>query len=350
MALELNDLRYFLEVKARGSLTAAARSLGVSQPSLTAAMQRLEKHFETTLLLRDHTGVKLTVTGRALAYDADELFEVLTRAERRVTGLEDAHGGRFVIGCHESLGAYFLPEFLRRFFESHPNIDVSVQNSSSSATRDAAVDRSVDFAIVVNPRPHPDLVLVELFDDAVDFFTLANAKGKSPARTMEEALARIAHGPVVHAARVTESQTLLANLEERGCVPARNISCGDFELVKSILLAGVGVGLLPRRVAAYNHEGKLVRVHPELPYFSDRILLAFRSDMHKTKAAVALKEALIEHGKRLRAGSVKKSGLTHELAPPSVAIRPTLMPPSSGRSAAKISIMPPSSGKITPTR
>ena len=301
MGLELNDLRYFLEVKARGSLTSAARSLGVSQPSLTTAMQRLEKHFGTTLLLRDHSGVKLTVTGRALAYDAEELFEVLARAERRVTGLEDAHGGRFVIGCHESLGAYFLPDFLRRSLESHPAIDVSVHNGSSAAIRDAVVERDVDFAIVVNPRPHPELVLVELFDDAVDFFTLASAKGKSPARTIDDALAKIAAGPLVHAARVTESQTLLANLEERGCVPSRSLSCGDFEMVKSILLAGVGVGLLPRRVAAYGHEGRLVRLHEDLPYFSDRILLAFRADMHKTKGAIALKEALIERGKRLRA-------------------------------------------------
>src|SRR5215211_1775391 len=131
MALELNDLRYFMEVKARGSLTAAARALGVSQPSLTAAMQRLEKHFETTLLLRDHTGVKLTVTGRALAYDAEELFEILARAERRVHGLEDEEAGRFVIGCYESLGAYFLPEFLRAFFLAHPKMDVSVSNASS---------------------------------------------------------------------------------------------------------------------------------------------------------------------------------------------------------------------------
>jgi len=40
MALELNDLRYFLEVRTAGSLTAAAKALGITQPSLTAAMQR----------------------------------------------------------------------------------------------------------------------------------------------------------------------------------------------------------------------------------------------------------------------------------------------------------------------
>ncbi|NUP09342.1 MAG: LysR family transcriptional regulator [Polyangiaceae bacterium] len=299
MALELNDLRYFIEVKSKGSLTGAARSLGVSQPSLSAAMQRLERHFDTTLLLRERTGVKLTVTGRALAYDAEELFEVLSRAERRVSGLEDEEAGRYVIGCYESLGAYFLPEFLRGFFDAHPKMDVSVHNASSADVREAVVERTVDFGVVVNPRPHPDLVLVDLFDDAVDFFTCA-VDGASPARSLEDAFERIEKGPLVHAARVTESQSLIAKLEERGAVPRRTLACGDFELVKSILLAGVGFGLLPRRVAAYGHEGKLVRLHPELPFFADRIALVYRADMHKTKSALTLKDALVAHGKRMR--------------------------------------------------
>lgn len=300
MGLELADLRYFLAVRGNGSLTAAARALGISQPSLTAAMQRLEKHFGTTLLLRDHRGVRLTVTGRALAHDAEEIFEVLARVERRVTGLEDAEGGRFVIGCNESLGAYFLPKFLREFFTAHPGIDVSVHNASSAAVRDAVVEREVDFGIVVNPRPHPDLVLVELFDDAVDFFTAPSERGKSPARTLDQAKARIEKGPLVHAARVGESQTLIARLEQQGCVPSRQIACGDFELVKSIALAGVGVALLPRRVALYGHEGKLVRLHAELPCFPDKIFLVYRADLHKTRSVLTLKDALAARGKDLR--------------------------------------------------
>jgi DNA-binding transcriptional LysR family regulator len=297
MALELNDLRYFLEVRQKGSLTSAAKSLGITQPSLTAAMQRLEKHYGTTLLLRDRTGVRLTVTGRALAHDATEVFEVLGRAERRVLGLEDQEAGRFVIGSHESLAAYFLPDLLRRFFGEHPAIEIAIFNAASAAVAEAVVDRAIDFGLVVNPKPHPDLVLVELFDDAVDFFVLS-----SPSRidSLEDALARIEEGPLVHAARVSESQQLMARLEALGATPRRVIACGDFELVKSIALAGVGVSVLPRRVAAYGHPGKLVRVHPELPCFEDRIHLVYRADMHKTKAALAVKDALAAHGKRMR--------------------------------------------------
>ncbi|HTJ80434.1 MAG TPA: LysR family transcriptional regulator substrate-binding protein, partial [Polyangiaceae bacterium] len=103
-----------------------------------------------------------------------------------------------------------------------------------------------------------------------------------------------------HAGRVAESQALIDELESRGVSPARILSCGDFELVKSIVSAGVGVGLLPRRVAAYGHEGRLVRLHPELPSYPDRICLLYRADLHKTKAAVAMKDALVEHGRRMR--------------------------------------------------
>ena len=297
MALELSDLRYFLEVRERGSLSAAARSLGITQPSLTAAMQRLERHLGTTLLLRDRTGVTLTVTGRALAHDATALFEIVGRAERRVLGLEDEEKGRFVIGSHESLAAYFLPDFLRRLFAAHPGIDVTVYNAPSATVADATVERSVDFGIVVNPKPHPDLVLVELFEDAVDFF--AERQAGAP-RDLAEALARLAEGPLVHAARVAESRELLDRLDALGCTPKRVIACGDFELVKSIALAGVGVAVLPRRVAAYGHPGRLLRVHPELPCFEDRIFLVFRADMHKTRAALTLKDALVAHGKRVR--------------------------------------------------
>jgi DNA-binding transcriptional LysR family regulator len=301
MALDLNDLRYFLEVRAKGSLTKAARSLGVSQPSLTAAMQRLERHFGTTLLLRDHTGVETTVTGKALAKDAEEVFGILRRAEQRVSGLEADESGRFSIGCHESLAAYFLPEFLRGFFESHPTIELSVTNDASSSVRDCVIERAVDFGIVVNPRPHADLVLVELFEDAVDFFVRPHG-GKSPARTLDDAHARIAAGPLVHAARVTESQALLRRLEQEGCVADRLLACGDFEVVKSIVRAGVGVGVLPRRVAGYGHVGELVRLHPRLPFFADKVFLVYRSDLHRTKAAMTLKDALTAHGRARRGG------------------------------------------------
>jgi molybdate transport repressor ModE-like protein len=298
--VDIVQLRYFQAIARCGSFTAAARSLKVSQPTLTVAVKNLEENLRTTLFHRSREGVKLTSTGGELLEHAVQVFALLDRAEERIVGLESDEVGRFVIGCHESLGAYFLPAFMRGFLEAAPRIEVSLWNGSSAMVTDAIVDRQVDFGLVVNPRPHPDLVLVQLFHDAVDVVVAASLLPAGPLGR-EEAHARLREGPLVYAGRVGQSTELIDRLAAESLLPTRRLSCGDLELVKSLALEGVGVALLPRRVAAYGQKGKLVRLHPDLPFIPDIICLVYRADLHRTKAAFRLKDALVAHGRSLDA-------------------------------------------------
>jgi DNA-binding transcriptional LysR family regulator len=306
--LDLAQLRYFQAIANRGSFTAAARALKVSQPTLTVAVKHLEEHLGTTLFHRGREGVKLTGTGQELLEHAVAIFALIDKAEERIVGLEAGEVGRFVIGCHESLGAYFLPSFMRAFIEACPRIELSLWNGTSASVTDAIVDRQVDFGLVVNPRPHPDLVLVELCHDAVDIMIAASSlpggrplwsPGSIPAASLALAHARLREGPIVFAGRVGQSQELINRLAAESLLPTRRLSCGDLELVKTLALEGVGAALLPRRVAAYGQRGKLVRLHPELPFIPDIISLVYRADLHRTRAAIRLKDALVLHGRTL---------------------------------------------------
>ena len=293
--MELTHLRYFKTIAEHGSMTAAARALNVSQPTITVAVKNLERELGTTLLLRNRDGVTLTETGQELVRHATEVFEVLARAERTIHGLQHEEAGRFVIGCHESLGAYFLPEMMARFLDEAPAIEVSLRNATSASVRDAVIARSVDFGIVVNAEPHPELVMVELFHDAVDVFVASHLLGRGSPRDL------LLSRPLVFAGRVGQCWTIIHRLEEEGIHPSRLLQCGDWELTKSLALAGVGVALLPRRVAAYGQRGKLVRLDPTMPFVPDTISLLYRADMHRTKAAIRLKDALVAHGKKIEA-------------------------------------------------
>jgi molybdate transport repressor ModE-like protein len=297
--VDLAHLRYFRSIAEHGSMTAAARALKVSQPTLSVAVQNLEERLGTTLLLRGRTGVSLTRTGQELLNHASEIFALLERAEERIVGLQTEEVGAFVIGCHESLGAYFLPGFMRAFLPNAPRIDISLWNGTSDGVLEAVLSRQVDFGMVVNPREHPDLVLVPLFTDAVDILIAAD---KRPADlTLEGARALIYEGPLVFAGRVSQCQELLHRFTGEGMSPKKILTCGDLELVKSLALGGLGVALLPRRVAAYGHPGKLIRLHNDLPIIPDIISLVYRADIHRTRAAMRLKDALVEHGRRLSA-------------------------------------------------
>ncbi len=302
--MDLAHLRYFREVARLGSMTAAARALGLTQPTLSVAVRQLEEELGASLLQRHRGGASLTAAGAELLRHADEVFALLDRAAASIAGLERDLVGHFVFGCHESLGAYFLPRLLPDVFHGAPKITLHLRNAPSAEILAAVVEREVHFGLVVNPRPHPDLVMLPLFADAVDFFVRAREPAQSPAgaafyapehcaaRELPAALELLRVGPLIFAGRVQQCGELLEQLAERGAVPSRLLSCGDFELVKSLALAGVGVAILPRRIAAYNHEGALRRLHPELPIFPDEIVLVYRADLPKTRAAAFLKDAI----------------------------------------------------------
>jgi len=293
----LEHLRYFQAVARCGSLSAAARILQVSQPGLTAVIKQLEECFGTKLLVRLRTGVSLTSTGEELLRFANESLARLEEVEHRIKGLESEEVGSFVIGCHESLGAYFLPQWMTRFLESNPRIQLSLSNASSRAVLEATVERSVHFGLVVNPDPHPDLVQMKLFRDAVDLFVLAD--GAPEAGDLEAAKQRLRRGPLVFAGRIVQSQQIIDQLAALDALPPRLLSCGDLELVKSFALAGLGVAIIPRRVARYLQERKLRRLHPALPFIADEIHLLFRGDAHRTRAFVITKDAIVAHGRAL---------------------------------------------------
>ena len=293
----LDHLRYFQAVARCGSLSAAARVLQVSQPGLTAVIKQLEESFGTKLLVRLRTGVSLTSTGEELLRFANESLVRLEEIEQRIKGLESDEAGSFVIGCHESLGAYFLPQWMTQFLESNPRIQITLSNAPSRVVLNATVERSVHFGIVVNPEPHPDLVQMKLFRDAVDLFVLA--EGAPGPDDLDAAKERLRRGPLVFAGRVLQSQQMIDQLAAMDALPSRLLSCGDLELVKSFALAGLGVAVLPRRVARYWQERRLQRLHPALPFIADEIHLLFRGDAHRTRAFLITKDAIVAHGRAL---------------------------------------------------
>lgn len=309
--MDLTQLRYFQGIARAGNMTHAARSLHVSQPTVSLAVKHLEASLGTTLFMRHRAGVSLTASGEELLRHVDEVMNVLDRAAERICSLDHRLTGSFSIGCHESLGAYFLPRFLEQVLVDAPDVDVALHNDVSAAVLDAVVSRELHFGIVVNPEPHPDVVLTELFQDAIDVFVAApdgeptlsvsafEAAEGSRFEDAAEARAYFERHPLIYPGRVEGCSVLLERLAAIDLAPPRRIECGDFGLVKSLAASGIGPALLPRRIAAHDSARPLRRLHPTLPVFEDSIKLVFRADLHRTRAATYLKEELVRCAKAM---------------------------------------------------
>lgn len=288
-------LRVFVAVAEQGSVTAAARALHLSQPAVTATLKRLESELETTLFLRTSRGVTLTASGVSLLSHARELAKVAQQARREIGGLELEPRGHFAIGCHESLGAYFLAPLLADFFERYSSIDIGLVNANSREVERAVIERRVDFGIVVNPELHPESVVTPLFLDRV---ALVGHRALFDKRRPAAAL--VAEHALVHAPALRQTQYILGALDQAGIAPRRSVSCVSLELVKSLVLDRAGVGILPLRVARYHTPAGTVRVvSGTLPFFDDRIALVRRADLHMTAAARLVLDALVARGRAL---------------------------------------------------
>jgi len=125
----LKQLRAFCRAARAGSITLAAESLFLSQPSVSLQIQALEREFGVTLFERRGPQIKLTPEGETLYKLAEPLVEGMDKLhETFAEQFGQLESGELNIAAGESTILYILPEPMKRFTEAHPNIRLKLHN------------------------------------------------------------------------------------------------------------------------------------------------------------------------------------------------------------------------------
>lgn len=145
----------FLVAAEQGSLTAAGRTLGYTQPGITRMIRSLEQEVGFTLLVRTARGVVPTENGR----DMEPLFREVVRAERSAeeasSQIRGILRGVLSVGSYFSVSATVLPAVLRRFGHAYPKVRVRLREGSNQELGRWLGEKSVDCCFA--PRPDPAL-------------------------------------------------------------------------------------------------------------------------------------------------------------------------------------------------
>ena len=107
-----SELQYFVEVANTLNISRASERLGVSQPTLSMAIKRMEDTFGVPLFHRSKQGVRLTSAGQRLVIQARHLINEWEKVRTETLKDEDLIRGRFSLGCHPSVGLYSLNHFV----------------------------------------------------------------------------------------------------------------------------------------------------------------------------------------------------------------------------------------------
>jgi len=275
MLPSFSDIVYFLEVAQSKNISRAAERLGITQPSLSAAIKRLESSVGTPLFLRSRSGVQLTKSGELFYSKSRSLLSGWEQLRTEVSKKQFEVSGQYIIGCHPAVALYSLPLFLPKLIQQNPDLQIQLIHDLSRKITERVISFEIDFGIVVNPVKHPDLVISELCKDEVSFWV---SKKATPSQKQKNDV-------IICDPNLIQSQKLLNELGKDRLPYSRVISSSDLEVISNLTECGAGVGLLPKRVATRKSPCLLELLDPSLPTFKDRICLIYRADFQKSKAA-----------------------------------------------------------------
>lgn len=260
------DLQYFIELYKIENISRAAERLGITQPSLSLSLKRLEEALGVKLFMRSKSGAKATKEADLLAKDVEKLLGDWARVGEKAKDATSLVKGNIKIGCHSSVALYAVKPWIKTLMSKYSELELSFEHDLSRKVVEQVVSFKLDMALVINPVSHPDLVILPLLKDEV---TLRKLKGK-----------KVDESTLIYDPALTQVQTILQNLKKKKIEFKRHITTPNLEFVEQMTSMGLGIGVLPGKVCKSPMEDFNSSIKP----FKDQLSLVYRMDIPKTQS------------------------------------------------------------------
>lgn len=249
--MNLSRLHTFIAVVEAGSISLAAKLLGMSQPGVSQHIKHLEDEFGVKLLERTSAGVVLTREG-SLAYEqAQVIVEAWRSLEQSIRPTQTEATGQLRIGASSIPSTHFLPEFIYRFRNAYAQVNVAMQVGESRGIIELVQQHGLDIGAVGSARQYEDTLLYQPFayDQLVLIAQCGHPWTHVQAITPREILSeRFVSRQVGSGTRYTMEAGLGRWGFTYGCLRVV-AELGSTEAVISAVAAGLGVSLVSRFAA-----------------------------------------------------------------------------------------------------
>jgi DNA-binding transcriptional LysR family regulator len=281
--LDWNDLRFLLAVADEGSLSGAARALGVNHSTVLRRIGRFETQLGVRLFERFPTGYVLSAAGEALASSARQIADTVSGVERRIVGQDLRLSGSVRVATTDTLALSVLPPMLARFRRAHPEVQIELAtgNTPADLTR-----RDADVAVRPTLKPPEHLI-------GRHVCRIAYAIYAAPSYLAEHA----ARSPLPKHAWLTPDDSMASTVIARfmaRTLPAVLVSARANSLASlaRAAVAGLGVSILPCYLG--DSTSGLERIRAPLAEVATELWLLSHEDLRKTARVRALLDFLAD--------------------------------------------------------
>ncbi|MBK8456611.1 MAG: LysR family transcriptional regulator [Phyllobacteriaceae bacterium] len=286
MAFTLRQLRYFVAVAERGSVSGAAQALSISQSAVTEAIKELEGDLGVVLFERHARGLAVTQKGQSFLRHATKILGDVSDARRALGEDESAAPGQLALGVTALVAGYVLSDLLARYRRAFPGVKVSAIEDTGDYLEHLLVGGELDVAVMVTSNLRDRMALTT---DLIE---------RSPYRLWTPLGHRLAGRAAVSIDEVAGEPLIMLTIDEIEENTAKLMTAlgrkldiafrtRSVEAVRSLVATGAGVAILPELVyRPWSLEGDRIEmreIEGDMP--AVQVGMAWRRGSGLTRAA-----------------------------------------------------------------
>jgi DNA-binding transcriptional LysR family regulator len=254
--LNLDQLRALLEVIERGSFSAAARRLNLTQPAVSLQIRELERRFGVRLIERLGKQAHATAPGRELADAAQRIFRECGVADAAMRRFREGWVGRAHVGTTLTTMIYRLPPVMRKVRLDHPGIDLVVTNMPTKNCIESIIQNKVDLALVNLPVEGRQLRITPLCQETMVAIFPAGTRDV-PDEITPDYVARQAL--LVEQPSSAAHPLVLGWLSGQAPSSREPMPLGTVEALKGAVASNLGMAIVPEVAVAMHISDFIVR-------------------------------------------------------------------------------------------
>lgn len=174
--MNIKHAQYMLTVLKEGSITAAAKKLYISQPSLSQMIKLVENTLGTPIFNRSTDPITLTYAGEKYIEAAKKILTINDNLIKEIEEINHEEHGTIKLGIPVQRAMQVMPYVLPRFYAKYPHVKVDVRESGSANTEAAVLDGNVDLACLTTYPKHEELNYILMEEEELVLLTSRNSQ------------------------------------------------------------------------------------------------------------------------------------------------------------------------------
>lgn len=293
--LNLGYLATFRLVIQRGSFSAAADVLGISQPAVSLQIRQLEQFLQTRLVGRTGRGIKATAAGQELLVHGERIEQAVDETLRSVSAFNHDVSGTITLGTGATACIHLLPPLLQQLRSDYPLLRVGVTTGNTLDIVRAIEENRLDMGLVTMPVSGRALDVMPVMDEEFVFIA-SQAQQAMFTDLRPDALHTL---PLIAFESGSGTRALIDGwFEASGLTIAPAMQLGSIEAIKRMVRSGLGYSIVPKMAVEQKADREGLCVSSLSPVLQRQLAVVMRQDKILSKGISGIIRILQQHPER----------------------------------------------------